>query len=46
MQPHSARWACRNHMAAMTKAAKGFQVLRETVLIEFCVSAALNDAPH
>lgn len=46
MQPHSARWACRNHMAAMTKAAEAFRVLRETVLNDFCASAALNDALH
>lgn len=46
MQSHSARRACRNHMAAMTKAAKALQVLREAVLNEFCVWAALNDALH
>lgn len=46
MQPHSARWAYRNYMAAMTKAAKAFQVFRETVLNELGVSAALNDSLH
>lgn len=39
MQPHIVRWAQRNHMAAMTKAAKAFQILQETVLNEFCVSS-------
>lgn len=35
MQPQSARWACSHHMAAMTKAAKALQVLREPLLNEF-----------
>lgn len=46
MQPHSARWACTNHGAAMTKAARAFQVLQEAVLRVFCVSSPLNDALH
>lgn len=35
MQPHSARWACAHHMAAMTKAAKAFRELRGSLLGHF-----------
>lgn len=43
MQPHSARWACRHHMAAMTEAARAFRVLREPLLNEFSPG---NEAVH
>lgn len=48
MQPHSARWACRNHMAAMTKAAEAVRALRDSaqpLLRLRRVNGALRAAP-